>query len=184
MKNLFAAMNHQECELRFIKSDGTLMWAHIGATGVVEDGSPVCRIIISDISRRKTAELAVNVIKNNYETFFNRIDDFLFVLDEQGKILHVNDIVIKRLGYKKEELLGESVLMVHPPERREEAGRIIGEMLAGTAEFCPVPIATKAGWQIPVETRVTKGIWNNRPAIFGCRTTIHVVQGGEKNSEK
>jgi len=42
--------------------------------------------------------------------------------------------------------------MVHPQERREEAGRIVSEMLQGSAEFCPVPILTKSGIQIPVET--------------------------------
>ena len=85
----------------------------------------------------------------------NTIDDFLFVLDEQGNIVHENSTVTNRLGYSREELFGKSVLMVHPPERRDEAGRIVGEMLSGKAEFCPVPVITKSGVQIPVETRVS-----------------------------
>jgi len=107
-----------------------------------------------DISDRKITEDLLHQTRINYETFFNTIDDFLFVLDEQGNIIHTNNTVIDRLGYTGEELAGKSVLMTHPPERREEAGRIVGEMLSGTAEFCPVPVITKAGIQIPVETRV------------------------------
>lgn len=33
----------------------------------------------------------------NYETFFNTIDDFLFVLDDRGNIIHTNATVSKRL---------------------------------------------------------------------------------------
>jgi PAS domain S-box-containing protein len=98
----------------------------------------------------------MNKNQKNYEAFFNMIDDFLFVLDEQGNIIHVNDTVIKRLEYSMDELTGKSVLVVHPPERREEAERIVKEMISGQAKFCPVPIISKSGIYIPVETRITK----------------------------
>ena len=112
------------------------------------------------------------------------IDDFLFVLDEQGKIIHINKTVTNRLGYSEKELIGQSVLVVHPPERREEAGRIVGEMLAGTAEFCPVPLRTKSGEQISVETRVTPGFWNDKPAIFGVTKDISQVKLSEEKFSK
>ncbi|MEI7501620.1 MAG: PAS domain S-box protein, partial [Bacteroidota bacterium] len=122
--------------------------------------------------------------RHNYETFFNTIDEFLFVLDEQGNIIHTNTTVIDRLGYTEEELLGKSVLMVHPPERREEAGRIVGEMLSGVSEFCPVPIVTKSGVQIPVETRVSHGFWDGKPAIFGVTKDISKVRLSEEKFSK
>jgi len=117
---------------------------------------------------------------HNYETFFNTINDFLFVLDEQGNIIHTNSTVIERLGYTREELVGNSVLMVHPPNRREEAGRIVGEMLMGTTEFCPVPLVTKSGKQIQVETRVRHGIWNGKPAIFGVTKDVSKIKLSEE----
>jgi PAS domain S-box-containing protein len=70
--------------------------------------------------------------------------------------------------------------MVHPPERREEAGFIIGEMLAGRADFCPVPVMTKAGQQIPVETKVTRGLWDGKPAIFGVTKDISALKFSEE----
>jgi len=116
----------------------------------------------------------------NYETFFNTINDFLFVLDEQCNIIHTNSTVIDRLGYTREELVGNSVLMVHPANRREEAGRIVDEMLMGTAEFCPVPLITKSGKQIPVETRVQQGNWNGKPAIFGFTKDVSKIKLSEE----
>ncbi len=122
--------------------------------------------------------------RDNYETFFNSINDFLFVLDEQGNILHANSTVYNRLGYTEEELRGISVLMVHPSERRDEAGRIVREMLMGTADFCPVPILTKSGIQIPVETRVTPGMWDGKPVIFGVTKDISALKLSEERFSK
>lgn len=132
----------------------------------------------------KREDYLLQQTRNNYETFFNSINDFLFVLDEQGNILHANSTVYNRLGYTEEELRGISVLLVHPAERREEAGRIVGEMLMGTADFCPVPIITKSGMQIPVETRVTPGIWDDKPVIFGVTKDISDLRLSEERFSK
>jgi len=129
-------------------------------------------------------DILLQQTRKNYETFFNTINDFLFVLDEQGNIIHTNSTVIDRLGYTREELSGLSVLMVHPLDRRDEAGRIVEEMLKGITEFCPVPIVTKSGIQIPVETRVTPGIWDGKPVIFGVTKDISKVKLSEEKFSK
>jgi PAS domain S-box-containing protein len=140
--------------------------------------------ILRDITDRKHAEEQLLQTRINYETFFNTIDDFLFVLDEQGNIIHTNSTVINRLGFTNEELAGKSVLMVHPEERRAEAGRIVGEMLEGSAEFCPVPIVTKSGIQIPVETRIAHGFWDGKPVLFGVTKDISQVRLSEEKFSK
>lgn len=122
--------------------------------------------------------------QQNYEAFFNTIDEFLFVLDEQGNIQHINTTVTDRLGYTFEELFGQSVLMVHPEERRSEAGRIVGEMLEGKSLFCPVPLITKSGNLIPVETRVKAGVWGGKPAIFGVTKDISQIKLSEEKFSK
>lgn len=138
----------------------------------------------SSIPAEEAAQSLLEQTRKNYEAFFNSIDEFLFVLDERGNIVHVNKTVLDRLGYSEQELAGQPVLMVHPPERREEAGRIVGEMLAGRAEFCPVPLMTKSGETIPVETRVTKGTWNGAPAIFGVTKDMSRLNLSEEKFSK
>ncbi len=137
-----------------------------------------------DITSRRQAQAIARQTKQNYETFFDTIDDFFFVLDEEGRIIHANATVYNRLGFSKEELLGISVLMVHPPDRREEAGKIVQEMLIGIAEVCPVPIMTKEGIQIPVETRVSKGFWDGAPALFGVTKDISKLKLSEEKFSK
>ncbi|MBL7966958.1 MAG: PAS domain S-box protein [Prolixibacteraceae bacterium] len=136
-------------------------------------------MLSSLINNKRTGSL-LEQTRQNYETFFNTIDDFLWVLDQNGNIIHTNNTVNKRLEYSENELLNKSVLMTHPEGRREEAGRIVGEMLSGTAEFCPVPVVTKSGKPIPVETRVKHGFWNGNPAIFGVSKDISKIQLSEQ----
>ncbi|MGQ4872057.1 MAG: PAS domain S-box protein [Candidatus Thorarchaeota archaeon] len=49
-------------------------------------------------------------------------------------MLQVNPAVLARLGYQESELLGESVLKVHPPDRHEEVRAILTEILAGRTD--------------------------------------------------
>jgi PAS domain S-box-containing protein len=135
------------------------------------------------INHQQTEEI-VEQTRRNFETFFNTIDDFLFVLDELGNIIHTNATVTRRLGYTPEELLGKSILMVHPTERRDEAGRIVGEMLAGTSEYCPIPLITKSEAYIPVETRVKAGLWDGMPAIFGVSKDVSAIKLSEEKFSK
>jgi PAS domain S-box-containing protein len=56
-KKLFETGEPQECELRLVKPDGARFWAHLTATTAqAEDGAPVCRCVLSDITTRKLAE--------------------------------------------------------------------------------------------------------------------------------
>ncbi|MCX6306396.1 MAG: PAS domain S-box protein [Bacteroidetes bacterium] len=175
-----------DTEFRVLWPDGTVR--NIRALAVVQrDSSGKAEHLVGtnwDITRQKDLETLLDQTRRNYETFFNTIDDFLFVLDEQGNIIHTNETVLSRLGYSMDELMSQSVLMVHPPERRDEAGRIVGEMLAGTADFCPVPLVNKSGGHIPVETRVKPGFWDGKPVIFGVSKDISKIKLSEEKFSK
>lgn len=136
--------------------------------------------MLSSILNKQRIDLILNQTRENYESFFNTIDDLLFVLDEQGNIIYTNQTVIDRLEYERDELTGKSVLMVHPADRREEAGRIVGEMLAGTADYCPVPLLAKSGSQIPVETRIKRGFWDGLSVIFGVSKDVSKLRLSEE----
>lgn len=122
--------------------------------------------------------------RQNFERFFNTIEDLLFILDLNGTMLHVNETVIRKTGYAESELIGQSVLMLHPPERRSEALEIVVGMVAGTKEVCPVPLQTKDGVQFPVLTRVCKGVWNGKPALFGVTQDMTELVFSEEKFSK
>ncbi|MCC6486749.1 MAG: response regulator, partial [Candidatus Hydrogenedentes bacterium] len=132
---------------------------------------------VGSILTRLRVTAALQESQENLDTLFNTVNDFLFVLDDAGRIQEVNAFTLNRLGYSREELRGMDVLSVHPPDRRSEAAAIVVAMLAGECEFCPIPLQTKDGSLIPVETRVTAGAWGGRPALFGiCRDITERVR--------
>jgi PAS domain S-box-containing protein len=135
---------------------------------------------IVDITNEKEAEAKIEQTRNNYQTFFNTIDDMLFVLDEQGIMIHVNETVCTRLGYTSEEIIGQSVYMINPPEEREEAAQVLAEMLSGKRANCTIDTITKTGTRIPVETKVYKGFWDGIPAIFGISKDVSALTLSEE----
>ena len=113
--------------------------------------------IARDITPRRAAEEALRRSEANLQALFDTVQDFIWVLDNNGCILRVNHVVRERLGYGPEELLGRSVLAVHPADRHAEAEAMFADLLTGKTDVCPLPLLTKDGRQIPVETKVHPG---------------------------
>lgn len=132
------------------------------------------------IARLQAGE-RLRMTRENLQVLFDSIQDFLFVLDDGGGILHLNPAAEQRLGYSTGELLGKPVTEVHPPEQREEAIRIIGDMLADQRDFCPIPLLSRGGDCIPVETKVVRAKWNGEEALLGIsRDITERLQGEEE----
>ncbi|MEI6512701.1 MAG: PAS domain S-box protein [bacterium] len=121
---------------------------------------------------RLRAEATVRKTETNLRQFFDTVPEMLFVLDSNGSILHANKVVIDRLGYELSELIGRSVLDLHPQNRLDEVQFIVTEMLAGRLISCVVPLETKDGKQIPVDTRIAMGEWDGKPAMFGVTRDV------------
>lgn len=112
------------------------------------------------------------LIENNFQSLFQDITDFIFILDMNGNILEINKAVIRHLGYTSAELIGRSVLEVHPHNFREKAQLIIKQMLSGEIDTCPIPLITKSKIIIPVETSVYKGTWHNKKVLIGVSRNL------------
>ncbi len=149
------------------------------------DGTSVgCEGTIREITQRKTLEFQLQQTKHNYRTFFNTVNDFLYVLDEKGVLIEINAAAINKTGFSKEDLLGKSVLDMHQPERRDEALYNARQILSGKAELSLVPVIAKDGTLIPVESKVTKGFWDGKPAIFGVAKDISRLKLSEEKFSK
>ena len=109
--------------------------------------------------------------RENLDGLFDAINDYLFVLGMDGIILHYNRAVGEGLGYG-DRLIGRPVTEVHPPETREEVARIVGEMIAGKRDSCPLPLLRADGSQIMVDTRIVAGQWDGQAAIIGVSRDI------------
>ncbi len=104
--------------------------------------------------------------EENLKMFFESVNDFLFVLDERASILQINRAVTQHLGYTELDIIGESILTLHPPELKNIASEIILDVLSQNRFLYDLPLMNKSGDEIPVETKITAGQWNGRTAFF------------------
>jgi PAS domain S-box-containing protein len=89
-----------------MKKEGTPFWVQIEATVVLgDDGSPLCRTVISDISARKRAEAEMT----KFQLIAQHARDPLLLVALDGKIVEFNQAAAKFYGYCREELLRLSI---------------------------------------------------------------------------
>ncbi|AKB85241.1 Sensory transduction histidine kinase [Methanococcoides methylutens MM1] len=115
---------------------------------------------------------ALNRQKTDLENLFNSMDDLFFVVDEAGNIVSTNESARLKLGYSEEELTSMKVTDIHPEESKDRVISTVGQLLCGYLDSCSIPIISKDGTLIPVETRVTNGKWNGKKVMFGISRDI------------
>ena len=180
-------LDYYECEARMRHKNGEWVWVLDRGQVVqwMEDGRPLLMCgTHQDITGRKRAEMALRQSENNFATFFDNVDDLLFVLDAEGNIIQANTTACKRLQYSEEELIGMHVLQVHPPDRREETAQVVMEMLAGKRRECRIPVMDRHGNLIEVETYITRGKWNGQDALFGVTKDLSALKRSEEKFAK
>ncbi len=128
---------------------------------------------MSEFHQNLDLEKGVELLnRSNLLTLFESINDFIFILNSEAKILEVNPVVLKRLKYSRDELIGNTVLMVYPPDQHETAIQIIKDLIEEKRDICPIHLLSKDGELIPVETKVTKGKLGNLDVLIGISSDI------------
>ncbi|HEX3050464.1 MAG TPA: PAS domain S-box protein [Aggregatilineaceae bacterium] len=127
---------------------------------------------LGSVVARVRVETALRESEQNLQALFETIDDFLFVADSSGNILQVNPVVLRRLGYSAEEIVQKTILDMHPPQQRGKVQSIVNAMFQGETSLCTVPLITRDGTLIPVETRVTLGRWSGHKMLFGISRDV------------
>jgi len=98
----------QSCELRMVKNDGTHFWAHLQAGAAQgDDGAPVLRIVLSEITERKQAEEELRIAAIAFES-----QSGMIITDTNGVILRVNRAFTTLTGYSEKEALGQTPQML------------------------------------------------------------------------
>jgi len=120
----------------------------------------------------------------NFFSFFHSSPDLLFVFTMEGVIIEVNNTASEKLQYNPGELLGESIYSLHPPELRNDAETYLSEILAEKRGYCPLPLITKSGELLYVETNITRGKWNGKEAIFSLSKDVTEMRQAEESAKR
>lgn len=121
--------------------------------------------------------------RRNLEGVMDSIQDYLFVLDVDARVLYANRAVKEQLGYG-DSLIGRSGLEVRRPELREDAARIVGEILAGRRSSCNLPLMKADGSEIPVDTRFVPSVWDGQPCLLALARDVSGMRAAQLALEK
>jgi PAS domain S-box-containing protein len=126
--------------------------------------------------------------ETDFYSFFQSSPDLLFVISPEGLIIEANRTAEERLACLREELVGRSVISLHPAGMKEEAEMYLQEILEGKRNMCPLPLVTASGEVLYVETRISHGRWNGEEAIFAfCKDSSdrrNAEESAKKNEER
>lgn len=136
--------------------------------------------LLSKALNKRQLQDEIELSRQNFNNFFEMIDDMLFILDGNARITHVNQAFVRKTGFGVEELIGNSILMLHPPYRHEEARKLIFSMLSERCGSCQIPFLTKSGVELPVSVHVYNGRWSGKPAHFGVAQDVSLLQFSEQ----
>lgn len=161
-----------DIEIRVLDVDGKLKWLHISAVPHWVEDTLVWDGFMQDVSVTRHIEDALMEENKNFQNLFETIDDFLLVCNMDGKLIHTNPSVEKRLGYSRKQLKDMSIFELYSDDSRSEIYQVIASMQTEQTTTCGVPLHTKAGSNIPVEMNVFQGSWKNEKAIFGVARDI------------
>ncbi|MBN1286540.1 MAG: PAS domain S-box protein [Anaerolineae bacterium] len=128
---------------------------------------------------RVRTQTALRESQQNLQALFDTLDDLLFILDSDAQIIHANPAAQRRLGYAFDELLKLKMPDVHSSMHRDEAVAQCRAVLKGEVSVYTVPLMTRDGVLIPVETRFTRGRWGERDVWFGVSRDITHLKATE-----
>lgn len=110
--------------------------------------------------------------RQNLNTLFNSIDDFIFIMDTEGKIIYFNSPLIDILKYNEADLLGQHVSQIFTPSATSEINQIISNVLFEHAEKFQFPMLHKDKTELPVETKISKSVWSGQLALIAISHDI------------
>ncbi len=133
-EQLFETGSPQVFEFRMLRANAAPFWVRVEATvAEAADGTVACRVVVSDITERKQAEIRLQESNAKYEAIFEATGTATMLVEEDATIIRANSECLAATGYRPEELLGTKWPTYVAPEslemmlkyhhlRREEPG--------------------------------------------------------------
>jgi diguanylate cyclase (GGDEF)-like protein/PAS domain S-box-containing protein len=120
-QNFTGVLQHDDtstCELGILRADKTRRHVRLDSLRLLKGNkTPVVRIVLTDVSESKRSEAALREQKEFYRTITENIDDFIAVLDLDGRRLY-NGPSYARLFGNPETMKGtDSFAEIHPDDR-------------------------------------------------------------------
>ncbi|OPY37098.1 MAG: Bacterioopsin transcriptional activator [Methanoregula sp. PtaU1.Bin051] len=155
-------------EKRYVKKDGSILWASLTASPVKDDTGTVLYTIalIEDITERKHAEEKLIAASQEYQDLLDNIQDVYYRSDNEGRLVRISRSMSVLLGYgDASEIIGRNIadeFYVNPADRKTFL-----EDLIRTGKVTNYKVQLKKKDGTPVWVSVNSHLWYNPDGSAG-----------------
>jgi len=131
-------------------------------------------LVARDITEKNLAEQALNISDKTYKGILNTINEAIYIQDEDGTFLDVNEGAVKMYGYSREELIGKNPLFV-AAEGKNDLQKVVDLVklaFEGTPQQFEFWGKRKNGEVFPKLVQVYKGIYFEKDVIIAVSQEI------------
>ncbi|GEM_PF-762967 len=175
---------------RIIRPDGSVRSLHIMAEVQKGSSGRPTRMYgsVQDITERLEAQAALLASEQTYHSIFDGVAEAIYILDEHGTFLDVNQGAETMYGMARSDLIGLSPAGVSAPGRNnlELTARALEAALAGVPQRFEFWGIRRNGEIFPKDVRLSKGSYFGREVVIAVAMDISEQKRAEdalRNSE-
>ena len=136
------------------RKNGAIFPVHLSVSAFEAEGQKYFTGILHDLSEQRVGVLAEQAL---LQAIFNQLPDAVLIVDPQSRITLCNPAVMRVFGYAPEELIGQSMAVLHETPAEFQRAQELNERLK---EHEPLGLRTirfrrKSGEAFPAETVVS-----------------------------
>ncbi len=123
-------------EFRARCKDGTEIWISSSTKAYFDEEGNVIRYegVVSDITKRKQAELALADSERKWRNVLINTPQIGIVLDPDGRIIFANAHFLKLTGWKEQEVIGQDWFAIFIPDKIKDEVRMVFNRVLGQRE--------------------------------------------------
>ncbi len=153
-------------ETEILRGDGQSVPVEMRLVDVKWEGQPACLAVVHDLTQQKQAEEELRESEKRFKDLFENSPDAIFVEDQDGNVLDANPAACRLHGMDRKTLIGKNVLELVPPDQGEQVARDFPKVVNGGLEHVEGYSWTEDGRAIPIEIRVSRFRYAEKPVLL------------------
>lgn len=161
-------------EYKALRKDGSTFPVVVYSSPIIVDNRAVgLRGIVVDVTKNKQVENALGESEEKFRTFMETASDLMNITDKDLNLTYVNDSMVRKLGYSKQEMVGMHIARLLRKEDVEKDFKQKTKELIAKGKFnLETTWVAKDGKEIHGELKVV-AVYDNDGTFEGTRGVFH-----------
>lgn len=168
-------------ESKFQTKDGSAINVEISSS-IVDLKKGIMQSIVSNITERKKMEKSLRESEEKFRTFMETANDLMYITDEDGNFIYVNESMVNALGYSREEIIGMPFHEILDKESLEDSRIRRQQFIDSGEDIHQLVWETKTRKKIDGEMKAV-AIYDNEGKFRGIRGVFRDITDRRKIEE-